>query len=198
MLSPTLRLIMRLFLLVLLCSVLTINGIPQGSSSVYLVQSGEIRFASSAELELIEAQSNELRGALDITQNTFAFTVKMSSFSGFNSILQREHFCEKFLECDKFPKASFQGKLIESIDYDKPGTQQIRAKGTLTVHGVTQERIIRGTLQVEQNSILIEANFSVPVEDHHINIPKVVIEHIAKDIVLDIHANLLPANTPSQ
>ena len=52
----------------------------------------------------------------------------MRSFQGFNSPLQKEHFNENYVESDKFPDASFKGKVIEDVDLSKDGTYEVRAK----------------------------------------------------------------------
>ena len=95
-----------------------------------------MNFISQAELELIKAASNETRGIIDPSTNQFAFSVQVNTFNGFNSALQRDHFNEKYMESDKFPKASFSGKIIEQVDYSKNGSYDIRAKGDLDIHGV--------------------------------------------------------------
>lgn len=161
-------------------------------SQIYLLQNGKISFQSEAPLELIRAQSDALQGALDIDKNTFAFTIKMGSFDGFNSLLQREHFCEKFMDCERIPKSSFYGKIIEKIDYSVPGKYEVRAKGKLNIHGLEKERIIRGFLEIRTDTILIDAQFQVPLEDHKIDIPKVVEQNIAERIEVQIHAELIP------
>lgn len=188
---------MRIAILLFMSYGWTIVAIAQQNASIYLVQAGSIEFASEAPLELINAQSDQLRGAIDTSQNTFAFTVQMSSFMGFNSALQREHFCEKFLECDKYPLASFQGKLIETIDYSRPGVYEVRTKGKFTVHGITLERIIRGNMKINADRIEIESTFQVAAADHQIKIPRVVFEHIAKNIQVSIRALLTPTYSAS-
>jgi hypothetical protein len=45
----------------------------------------------------------------------------MQTFEGFNSALQREHFNENYIESNRFPDASFNGKIIEDIDFAKDG-----------------------------------------------------------------------------
>ena len=74
------------------------------------------------------------------------------SFKGFNSPVQQEHFYENYIEDDKFPRSSFQGKIIEKIDANLTGDFNVRAKGILDIHGVKQERIIPGTLIIEENA----------------------------------------------
>src|SRR5438128_363339 len=98
------------------------------SAKIYEVTDGIVRFHSDAPQELIRAESGKLRGALDPEKKAFAFRIYMSSFQGFNSPLQREHFNENYMETPKYPEAQFQGKIIEDVDISKDGEYEVRAK----------------------------------------------------------------------
>jgi polyisoprenoid-binding protein YceI len=157
---------------------------------VYKVAKGSIQFRSDAPLELIKASSSELAGLFDSDKKMFAFRIKVNTFTGFNGPLQKEHFNENYMETAKFPYASFEGKVIEDIDYGKSGTYEVRAKGNLTVHGVTQERIVKITLVVKNKIISAAAVFTVLLADHNITIPKVVHEKLASEIKVAVSAEL--------
>jgi polyisoprenoid-binding protein YceI len=129
-------------------------------------------------------------GIIDHGKKTFAFTVNNTSFNGFNSALQREHFNENYLESDKYPAISFKGKIIEDVDFEEPGTYHVRAKGYLSVHGVVRERIIKGMITVKPGSVHIESRFNVLLNDHNIRVPKVVHEKIASEIIVEVKAEL--------
>lgn len=151
---------------------------------------GTISFRSDAPLELITASSNEIRGKLDTAKRVFAFTVKLRSFNGFNSPLQKEHFNENYMESKQYPDAFFSGKIIEDIDFSKNGTYTVRAKGNLTIHGVPQERIIKSTITVSNGTLQIKSNFTVQLSDHNIPIPKVVHEKLASEISVEVTADM--------
>lgn len=158
---------------------------------VYQCTTGSIQFKSEAPLELIEARSTQLLGAINPANQTFAWSVDVLSFSGFNSTLQREHFNENYLESSRYPKATFAGKIIEKIDFDKDGVYSVRAKGKLNVHGVEQERIIKGQLERKGRKLHISASFSVPLTDHNITVPKIVYQKIAQEILITVDADLV-------
>jgi polyisoprenoid-binding protein YceI len=181
---------MKSGLLLLSIWLILLNNALDLSAQVYLTQSGEVSFISEAPLELIRARSQELRGAIDTDKHTFAFNLRVISFEGFNSALQREHFNEKFLETNSFPKATFQGKLIEKIDFSAPGIYPVRAKGIFEVHGIPQERIIRATIEVKESGIELTADFKVLVADHKITIPQIVYQNIAEEIQVKVKAVL--------
>lgn len=155
------------------------------------VETGQIKFASHAELELIEATSDKVQGLLDTSASRFAFSVEIQSFKGFNSGLQREHFNEKYLESDLFPTATFSGKIIEQIDFEKEGTYEVRAKGELNIHGIKQTRIIKSKLSIADHKILITSEFTVPLADHNITIPQIVSQKIATEIEVSFKTTLV-------
>lgn len=146
------------------------------------VEKGQVRFSSNAELELIQASSDKIQGLIDTSANKFAFSVDIQSFKGFNSSLQKEHFNEKYLESDKFPTATFSGKIIEDVDYSKDGTYEVRAKGELNIHGIKQTRIIKSKLTISGGKVSIDSQFLVPLTDHNITIPQIVNKKIATEI----------------
>ena len=158
---------------------------------LYTVSSGSISFKSDTPLELIKASSDQLKGIFDAAKKQFAFTINIKSFSGFNSPMQQEHFNENYLESDKYPRASFEGKIIEDLDLHKDGLYSIRAKGNLTIHGVVQERIIKCELDIKNNMVNIKSNFTVLLADHNIPIPKVVHEKLASEIKVEVKADLI-------
>lgn len=161
-------------------------------TGIYSEENGVISFRSEAPLELIRASSNQLIGFLDNNRKTFSFKISMRSFQGFNSPLQKEHFNENYVESDKFPDASFKGKIIEDVDLSKDGTYEVRAKGDLVIHGIKQERIIKSTVTVKNNIINVNSNFTVLLSDHNIPIPIVVYKKLANEIKVEAKITFEP------
>lgn len=159
-------------------------------SRVFVTTSGQVNFVSEAPLELIKASSDKLAGAFDSEKRNFAFKIPMNSFEGFNDPLQKEHFCEKFLECEKFAYATFQGRLIENISFDRDGEYRVRTKGILEIHGIKKERIIPVKISLKGGQMMAIAQFTVLLEDHEIKVPQIVFQKIAKEINVDIKADL--------
>jgi polyisoprenoid-binding protein YceI len=171
---------------------LNISSLLAQGGNIFSTTSGKISFQSDAPFELIKASSKDLKGLLDVSRKTFAFKVRMETFEGFNSALQREHFNENYIESDKFPEASFDGKIIEDVDLTKEGTYTVRAKGNFSIHGVSQERIIKSDVVVKDGKINIHSAFSVLLSDHNIPIPKVVKDKLSEDIKVDVTTTLQP------
>ena len=173
----------KIFLCIQLSLTVTVKA------QVFQMNNGTVDFRSEAPLEIIKASSSELKGLIDFTQGTFAFSIPIISFKGFNSALQREHFNENYMETERYPRATFAGKLIEQVDITRDGEYAIRAKGKLIIHGVEQERIIPSTVIVKDGKVSVQSSFSVLLVDHNIDIPKVVQHKIAETIFVEIKAN---------
>lgn len=180
---------MKTFLLIILGTFFAHSVLAQ-DKNFYYTNSGSIIFSSESEQEIIKAESNDLRGVVDVLNKTFVFKITIRTFTGFNSGLQQEHFNEKFLESDKYPEASFIGKIIEDMDFTKDGTYEVRAKGKLWIHGVGSERIIKSTIIVNKGKTILESHFSVILSDHNIKVPKVVHEKVASEINVTILATI--------
>jgi len=161
------------------------------AQQIYITHSGLASFVSDAPLEVIKAESSEVSGAINLDDRSFAFNIDNKTFKGFNSSLQQEHFYENYLETHIYPYSSFKGKIIEEIDLNSDKEQTVRAKGKLEIHGVSQDRIVKGTLKIKGDTILLKADFTVLLEDHQINIPRVVYQKIASEIFVSISAQLI-------
>ena len=172
----------------LVCCILIFCSIQLQAQKKFGIAHGKVNFVSNAELELIKASSNKLKGVIDPATNQFAFSVPVQSFLGFNSDLQREHFNEKYMESEKYPQLTFTGKIIEHVDFTMNGIYIIRAKGDLEMHGQKQTRIIRSTITIENGIVNIESDFKVPLSDHNISIPRIVNQKIATEIEVHVDA----------
>lgn len=179
---------MRMILLICLMHFPFLSFAQEGR--VYACTDGKVAFTSDAPLELIKADSEKLTGALNLESRTFSFSVASSSFQGFNSSLQRIHFNEDYMESELYPNSTFKGKIIEETDLSVPGNYTIRAKGKLYIHGVQFDRIIRCTMEVKHDRIVVSSSFTVFLDDHDISIPSIVNQKIAEEIMVDVDLTL--------
>ena len=161
---------------------------------VYLrVERSAVTLVSDAPMERITATNSKSSGLLDPVARSFAVQVPVVEFQGFNSPLQREHFNENYMESRKWPNATFQGRIIETIDLSVPGSHAVRAKGKLTIHGVEQERIVPCKLVVAPDGVRVTARFDVPLEDHDIRVPRVVQQKISS--IIDVQVDVVFRNS---
>ncbi|WNJ18111.1 YceI family protein [Pontibacter sp. G13] len=164
----------------------------QAQAPLWAADSGSVAFVSDAPLELISASSKEVSGLISVANGEFAFSIPIRSFFGFNNSLQREHFLENYLEEAKFPKATFKGRIIGQVNLDRDGSYPVRAKGSFSIHGFEQDRIIPALIEVKEGKAHVSAEFSLMVADFGIHIPKVVRKKIAEEILTTVDIDFFP------
>jgi hypothetical protein len=164
-----------------------------GAQNRYFTKTGHIDFFSHTPIEDIKADNDQVTSFLDITTGEMVFSALIRSFQ-FAKPLMQEHFNENYLESEKFPKSSFDGKItdLQSIDFTKPGKYPVKVSGKLTIHGVTREIVASGDLTVDRDKITGESVFSVNPEDYAIRIPSVVRQNIAESIRITVRMNYQP------
>jgi len=150
--------------------------------------SGQVNFVSDAPLEMIKAESNKLIGIVDLKEGKFAFSVKLKTFEGFNSALQKEHFHENYMETEKFPAITYAGKLLDLPDISSDGVYEVRSKGNLTIHGITKERILKNKILVHKGKVSLESVFTVLLIDYNVAIPRIVHKKIAEEVQISLSA----------
>ncbi len=182
---------MKQVIFIFCMSIFLHTGLLQ-AQDLYKVTQASVKFTSDAPLEMIQAESDKAEGIIKSLDKSFVFRVPMKTFEGFNSSLQKNHFNTNYLETNKYPYTIFEGKIIEDISFYSPGTYNVRGKGKFICHGVEQERIIKCKLIVKPDKLTVESNFSVFLEDHDIEIPTVVYQKIAEEIMVDIKIELQP------
>jgi polyisoprenoid-binding protein YceI len=106
----------------------------------------------------------------------------------------QEHFNKNYIESNKFPRAEFKGQVTNnaSVNYTTNGTYNVSVKGKLTIHGVTKEVEVPGTLTVKDGKVLANAVFNVLVADYNITIPRIYRDNIAKSIKVTVDCPLDP------
>jgi len=143
---------------------------------------GVVMFVSDAPLEVIRAESKELDGIINLTKMQFAFKMNIASFDGFNSALQKEHFNEHYLESEKYPDATFTGKLILDSDCSIDCSTSAISKGKLKIHDQIQIVSIPISFSVKGDKIYLSSQFTVFLADYNIKIPRIVESKIAPEI----------------
>jgi polyisoprenoid-binding protein YceI len=161
------------------------------SQSRYLDRAGHASFFSEAPLENIEAYNDQALSILDISTGEVAVSMLMKSFR-FAKALMQEHFNEKYVESDKYPKATFTGKITNmgEIDFTKEGTYTGNVKGNITIHGETRPLETKVEFVVQNGKIEVSSTFPLRVKDFNIEIPKLVIRNIAEVIQVKLMFNL--------
>lgn len=166
-------------------------GFPQAQNQYFSSSTGTVSFFSKTPVEDISATQSSASSVLNTGTKQLAVQINIKQFKFPNALMQ-EHFNENYMESEKYPTATFSGKINEQIDFAKQGKYQVTAIGKLKIHGIEQERTLSGTLEVGQNKLILDSDFEVALEDHKIEIPKVVFVKIAQKIQVKLHCEYLP------
>lgn len=172
----------------ILITALSLGFIPQAFAQKYLTRTGKVTIFSSTKLENFESFNNETSSVLDSKTGDVIVLVPIKSFK-FESALMEEHFNENYLESDTYPKADFKGKItnIGEVNFAKDGVYNVKASGKLTMHGVSNDVNIPGTVTVKGNAITAVSKFIINPNDYKIKIPKLMAGKVSEQIEITVN-----------
>ncbi len=163
-----------------------------GWSQKYTVEKSSIMFFSKTPVEDIQAKNTAVNSLFNSATGEIVFSMMMKDFD-FRKSLMKEHFNEKYLETEKFPKSTFQGKLI-GYSIDKAGLQEVKGSGKLTIHGVTKDIETTGTLEFVNGKAIAKSKFIVLLKDYDITIPQLLWKNIAESIDVTVDLSYKPVD----
>jgi len=162
------------------------------SQTKYITKTGMVGFeASVPSFEEVKASNNSVTAIINKESGEFASLVLINGFR-FKNALMEEHFNENYAESDKFPKATFKGKII-NFDFDKltKNSKVFKINGSLTFHGKTKPlENIPINASIDGDYIIISGTFDANAEDYGIEIPKIVRTKISKKIEVTFNFKL--------
>ncbi|NNC50841.1 MAG: YceI family protein [Flaviramulus sp.] len=153
------------------------------SQTKFITKNGVVNFeASVPSFEEVKATNNAVTAIINSENGEFAALVLVKGFR-FKNALMEEHFNENYAESDKYPKATFKGKIKEFNLKNLETTSKFHINGELYFHGQTKQLndvIIK--ISMEKDIISMSGNFEVLASDFDIKIPKIVSSKIAENI----------------
>lgn len=161
------------------------------AQSIYITESSKVSFFSATPVEDIEAVNDASTSLINLAKNEIAFRVPISGFQ-FEKPLMQEHFNENYMDTEKYPTASFKGKLSEAIDVSKDTTYHVNATGVMTIHGVDRPETYKGVIETKGGKATLKCDFEVKLKDHKIKVPKVVFANIAEVIEVKTYFQYKP------
>ena len=157
----------------------------------YATRTGTIKFeASVASFEEVAAENKAASAVLNASNGEIAVLALMKGFR-FKVALMEEHFNESYAETDKYPKATFTGK-IEGLDETKltASGKKFTITGDLTLHGKTKKITDTALISKSGNSIIVTGSFTVSPQDFDIEVPKVVSKKVAENVNVNYNFSL--------
>jgi hypothetical protein len=178
----------KLFIIAFFCfggSILPVEA------QLYTAKNSEVDFFSKTPIEDIKALNTKSSSIINTANGEIVVKIPVDQFQFSNKLMQ-QHFNENYLESEKYPYATFKGKINEVINFTKAGVYEVSASGILNIHGVNQERTIKGSLTVGEGIINLNSKFDVLLIDHKIDIPKLVFKKIAEKIAVSARVTYIP------
>jgi polyisoprenoid-binding protein YceI len=156
----------------------------------HVTKTGTISFEGSVEtFQPIKATNESTTVVLD-NKGNLAALVLIKGFR-FPVALMQEHFNENYVESDKFPKATFKGNIL-NFDAIKQAAIKTQVKGVLTIHGISKEMTIGANFTKTKETIQVNGDFFIEMDDFDIEIPAVVAKKIATKIKVSFNFNHKP------
>lgn len=161
------------------------------AQSVFIADTGEVTFYSYAPVEDIQATSHKVNSMINLLTGEIAFMIPIRSFL-FEKALMQQHFNEKYMESEKYPHATFNGKIEEKIDFTKYGAIPLTARGKLSIHGVEKEIVQRGIIEIGKDILSLSTELNVVLDDYNIKKPQLLFNNIADTINVKLKAGYVP------
>jgi len=173
----------KVTILVLTLLIACINCTAQS----YFTKNGRISFFSSAPLEDIKADNNQVISIINASTGDVQFSLLNNAFHFKKSVME-VHFNDSYMESAKYPKSSFKGKIddLSKVNFTVDGSYPIVVSGDLTIHGITNKVSANGTITISAGVITGTSKFKVKLADYKISIPKVVKDNIAEVVEVDV------------
>ncbi len=158
------------------------------AQNVYRSTKSEVSFFAGTAIEDINGKSSEAVSAIDLADGTVAVSIPINTFH-FEQSLMEEHFNENYMETEKFPKATFKGKIenASSVSWGSATPVVVRVTGTLTMHGVSQQRTFDITIHNKDNRLHATGSFPVKLVDFNIDRPKILWEKLAEEVQVQLN-----------
>jgi hypothetical protein len=171
--------------IILLSAIFILIGIKTFAQEKKITRNGTVIFeASVPSFEKIKATNKFVTCILNMNTGEIASLILMKGFR-FKIALMEEHFNENYIESDKFPKATFVGK-IQNFSWNEIGSspKEFKMIGKMELHGITKEISTIISLRKIDESLEIITDFNLNYEDFNIEIPNVLTKKISKTVAV--------------
>ena len=156
----------------------------------FMTEAGHAEFTSSVPLHTFTGESDHLVGRIDLSENVVDFYLDLTTLE--TGIGKRDKDMRETLETDEYPFAEFFGELDSPIDRSVYEAQPAIATGTFTIHGVSREITVNGTVTPQEDGLQLEASWTLRLEDYDIEPPSLLVFKVDEEQKIRISAFLKP------
>ncbi len=162
----------------------------QVQAQKYYTKSGITDFKASVDaFEAVEAINKSTTVIFNTESGEIASLLFINAFQ-FDIALMQEHFNENYMDSNKFPKATFKGK-IHDFDVLSETFKSYKLKGVLNIKGVEKMIETEALLCKQDDKIILKGEFFVKPQDFNIKIPNIIRKKIAETITIKMNYELV-------
>jgi len=174
-------------ILIIICIIIQSGGFKIDAQNKFFTRSGKVVFYSKAPIEDIKAVNNQVSCIFEVESNRLIANVLIKAFE-FEKALMQQHFNENYLESDKFPKATFKGKLLNmnNLNFNTNWSKNVEFEGDLTIHGITKSMTSAAIINCNDGILSVSTEFYILLKDYNIKIPSTVINNIAEKVQVKV------------
>jgi polyisoprenoid-binding protein YceI len=154
--------------------------------------SATINFDATTKIDALpKAENKTVVASLDTKTGDVAFESIIKSFSFSNPKMQEHFNGAMWMDSEKFPKASFKGKItnLSAVNFKKDGTYSATVTGDLTLHGVAKPVTTTASIKVAGKTVSTTTDFSVKLADFEVNGPAIGAGKVATDPKITVVAD---------
>ena len=149
--------------------------------TIYTSDTSMVSFFSATPVEDIEAFNSASTSLLNVAKSEIVFRVPISGFQ-LEKPLMQEHFNENYMETEKFPYATFKGKLSDSLDISKDTIYNVTATGMMNIHGQDRAETYNGLIICKDGRATMTCDFAVILKNHKIMCLKLCFPTLPKQL----------------
>ncbi len=133
--------------------------------------SASINFDATTSLDdKPKAENKTVVAAIDTKTGTVAFEAIMKSFSFGNPMMQEHFNGAKWMDSEKFPKATFKGTItnLSEVNFAADGSYKANVEGELTMHGITKPVKTTADVTIAGGTVIAKSDFTINGADYGI------------------------------
>lgn len=142
--------------------------------------------ASVPSFEEVKATNKSVKSSLNCKTGELLCEIELKKFQ-FRLPLMQEHFNTNYLESNRYPKATFKGK-IKDFNWFAIGVvpKEFIVIGKLEIHGVTKNIAVLLKINKVTTAIEIHSTFKIKSSDYKIAIPRIIKSKISEIVTINL------------
>jgi polyisoprenoid-binding protein YceI len=153
--------------------------------------SATISFDATTKIDALpKADNKTVVASINPKTGEVAFESIMKSFTFTNPMIQDHFNSAKWLDSEKYPKATFKGKItnLTEVNFAKDGTYSATVTGDLTLHGATKPVSTTATIVVNGKELKTTTDFTIKLADFGVDGPAIAGGKVATDPKITVAA----------